>query len=395
MMGKPVIIVQPSTNGKSLSEYQLLLPRWEPIVVATPSEALAQLKHTESAAVVISMTAQEKEAVDFLGAVSYQQPSVLRLVYADLSNPNSLLSLLGIAHQFLPKNNGAPALKAALEQASVMANWLPSAPARQLLRRMRQLPSPPQVYLETIKELQNPDGSLEKVGQIVTRDPALAAKLLQMANSSALGLQQALVSPSEAVMYLGFSTTRALLVMAHTLNSLSGFDAGLFSLDRLWDHSFRTARLAHSLARAEKLPFASVEESFTAGLLHDLGKLVLAANHAKRYAQITQHARSCAVPLWELEQKEFEANHADLGACLLSMWGLPANIVEAVALHHYPTCLVYHGFSPLTAVHVANSLVTQTSAGWEIHPIDLDYIRTLGLEHRVEEWKQIAVESEE
>jgi HD-like signal output (HDOD) protein len=95
---------------------------------------------------------------------------------------------------------------------------------------------------------------------------------------------------------------------------------------------------------------------------------------------------------WEAEQQLLGTTHAEIGACLLSAWGMPIGIVEACALHHLPTQLFTRDFSPLTAVHVANALTHAPEQGTTGLKVDQDYLRELGLQDRIEEWQALCQE---
>jgi HD-like signal output (HDOD) protein len=135
-----------------------------------------------------------------------------------------------------------------------------------------------------------------------------------------------------------------------------------------------------------------MDEAFVAGLLHDTGKLVLASNFPQSYEQVLARAPSGGMELLRAEERLFGANHAEVAAYLLGLWGLPIPVVEAVALHHHPRKCSHLQFSPLTAVHAADALVhwqTEIEAGTG-DSFDLEYLSALGLDGRVEQWRAAA-----
>jgi HD-like signal output (HDOD) protein len=176
----------------------------------------------------------------------------------------------------------------------------------------------------------------------------------------------------------------------HAFSQFEGAPLGGFSLEALWRHSQNTARLAQAIACMEDAEQKIVDEAFVGGLLHDIGKLVLAANFAADYARILEIGRQGTVPLVAAEENTFGANHADIGGYLLGLWGLPVPVVEAIALHHSPGQSTHNGFSPLTAVHAANALVDfEPSPDKVFIPgmLDSAYLNQLGLEDRIETWR--------
>ena len=134
-----------------------------------------------------------------------------------------------------------------------------------------------------------------------------------------------------------------------------------------------------------------MDQCFLAGMLHDVGRLVLATGLPQEYDGVWTAAREKQLPLWQVEQTEFGATHAEVGAYLIGLWGLPNPIVEAVAFHHFPARCPVQTFSPLTAVHASNVFAHEKNHGLDSqsNQLDADYLARLGLTERVAEWKEV------
>jgi HD-like signal output (HDOD) protein len=133
-------------------------------------------------------------------------------------------------------------------------------------------------------------------------------------------------------------------------------------------------------------------------LLHDIGKLLLAANLPEVYQEALDMAQTLVIPIPEAERNVIGASHAEIGGYLLGLWGLPQPVVDAVAFHHHPNQCPQKDFQPLTAVHVANALDrSKTTPGLPIlnDEIDRDYLDQLGFSSRMEEWRALAAPVEE
>src|SRR5438105_388939 len=168
-----------------------------------------------------------------------------------------------------------------------------------------------------------------------------------------------------------------------------------FSYDRLWKHSMMTAIFARKIIEGQTGDKTVQEEAFAAALLHDLGKVMMAFNLGDRYGNALALARDKQIPLCEAEREVMEASHADIGAYLLGLWGLPINIVEAVALHHAPRANALESFSPLTAVHVANALqheLDPENEGLVRSSLDEDYLEALDLTEQLPGWRKAVAE---
>src|SRR5579862_669245 len=130
-----------------------------------------------------------------------------------------------------------------------------------------------------------------------------------------------------------------------------------------------------------------IDEAFVGGLLHDIGKLVLASNFPAEYARIVEIGRKGAESLVAAEENTLGANHAEVGGYLLGLWGLPVPVVEAIALHHHPGKSPTQAFGPLTAVHAANGLLNLERGNSLDEEVDLKYLKALGLDVRLDSWR--------
>jgi HD-like signal output (HDOD) protein len=234
-------------------------------------------------------------------------------------------------------------------------------------------------------ELDKPEVSLAAVANIVSEDVGLVTKLMQMANSALFGLRHAVTSPMKAIQVLGVDMTRVTLMAANVFSHYSPLALRPFSIDSLWEHSRLTGQLAGQIAKLEG-GVERVTDATLAGLLHDVGRLTLASQLPELYKQVLQLTRSEKLPLIEAEARVFGATHAEIGAYLLGLWGLPDAIVEAVAWHHLPAQCPAEGFSALVAVHVAEAFLGTE----EETPLDEHYLERLKLSDHLEKWKELA-----
>jgi HD-like signal output (HDOD) protein len=151
-----------------------------------------------------------------------------------------------------------------------------------------------------------------------------------------------------------------------------------------------TGILANAIAKAENLPKKDCDSSLIGGLLHDVGKLVLAANCPEDYKEVLAIAKNEGLPCHEAERRRFGATHADVGAYLLWLWGLPDALCKAVVFHHRPAECSPNAFTAAAAIHVADALDHELE-GFEPSALraelDMDYLTRLGLAGRLSEWR--------
>jgi putative nucleotidyltransferase with HDIG domain len=338
------------------------------------------------------MRMPEMDGARFLAEVRQRYPHTVRIVLSGQAGRDAALRSVDVAHQYLSKPCSAEALKATLARACALRSLLATESLHQIVSQMKSLPSLPTLYAEIVEEMNSPDPSIQKVGQIIGQDVAMAAKVLQIVNSSFFGLHCHVPSPAQAVMLLGAEVIKALVLSAQVFARLDTQLVAEFFVDALWIHSQATGTLARQIAKEEQADQRTTEFAFMAGLLHDVGKLVLAGSRPKQYAEVLDLHRGKGLLLWEAECEVFGSSHAEVGAYLLGLWGLPDPIVEAVAWHHRPGDLHVDSFCPLTAVHAANCLAHEgpaQSSDSPAAPVDLEYLERIGLGHRLDTWHDL------
>ncbi len=380
-----------SRDARFETELAGLHPSWTIARSTSAREALAHIEGTPCDAVVTHDQLPDLDGFRLLDTIQQRFPRTHRLILADLENAKTAVKSIGIAHQCLPKPIDSELLRTTLERVFNLNIWLSSGTVRELLARMKVVPSPPDLYLAIVRALRDPESNLTEVSDKAGQDPAMSAKLLQLANSAALGLRHKVVTVDEAIGYLGLEMTRSLVLLAHTFSYCNRGRATNGRVDRLWKHSLSTGSLARRLAREEECSREATDEAFLAGLLHDIGELLLLVNLPTEYQTVLNRVRDEGIPTWQAEFEQFGATHAELGAELMATWNLPMSVVEALALHHHPSKLLSSGFGPLAAVHVADVLEQELSRSKEYHEgatIDHAYLNDMGAGEKLDSWRE-------
>jgi HD-like signal output (HDOD) protein len=364
--------------------------RWEVVTSEHPRHALELMEQSPFDVVVSDMRMPGMSGVELIGEVKKRYPRTSRIILSSLSDQEEVARSLETTHQFLAKPFEVKDLKATLSRIIGLDAYLTDEKLKTLVGQLGALPSFPSLYVEIMKELNTDDSSIETIAGTIAKDPSMTAKMLQIVNSAALGLARKIGNPFEAVQFLGMGTVPSLVLSAHIFLCFERTNLQGFSINRLWEHGMKTGRLACMLAQFEQADPEDVEDSYTAGMLHDIGKLMLANSVPEQFQKALTLAAERKIPLHDAELEVMGATHAGVAAYLFGLWGLPAPIVEAVAFHHAPRASDSRTFGPLTAVHVANALeheISKSQLDGRLSPIDMEYLASIKAGNKLESWR--------
>ncbi len=363
---------------------------WRMAFTTTGQQALDQLAATPFDVLVTRANVPGMGGSDLLTEVLQRFPDVVRIVLTDTVEQDVVHS--ATAHQYLLQSCNAASLKSTLDRALQIRGMLASPGLRELVSRIISLPSLPAVHTQLIASLDNPELSSRELGDIIAQDVAMTAKILQIANSAFFGLYRYVASPAEAAVYLGVDTIRALALSTGAFSALETSGLAQSLIGQLQHHSTMTGIVANAIGKAENLPKKSCDSAMVGGLLHDVGKLVLAANCPQEYEVVLNTVKKDGVPCFEVERQMFGATHADIGAYLLYLWALPDLVCKAVAFHHSPADYSSREFTAAAAIHAADALEHELTGVADFSgrvAIDMNYCTLLGLAGRVPEWRRL------
>jgi HD-like signal output (HDOD) protein/ActR/RegA family two-component response regulator len=306
--------------------------------------------------VVSDLSMPSVDGVAVLERVREAQPEAVRIVLSGGAERGAALAATRVAHRYLAKPFREEDVRTAIDRAWRLRLLLREEGWRRAAGGVMALPSCPRIYTELTELVANPDATAADAAKIVERDIAMAAKVLQLVNSAFFGLGRRISRITEAVHYLGLSTLRALVLQAGAFEAfaptrpIDGFD-----ISALQHRSHLAARVARGIAPDD----ASREEAFTAGMLHGVGLLVLARTDPYDFGQAIADARAGGVPLHAIEYARHGSSHAELGAYVLGLWGLPDAVVEGVAHQYRIDRLVGPALDVPLGVHVGAALAAE------------------------------------
>jgi putative nucleotidyltransferase with HDIG domain len=356
----------------------------EPEFVLGGKAALDIVRSRPVDVLVADMHMPEMDGPELLRIVKDERPDVVRLMLCPTYELESTYFALMTVHQVLAKPLDVDALMNAVDRTCQLRGLLTDS-LRKKIGAVGQLPPIPGVYLELTNAMTSPNVSNSKIARIIEKDAPMAAKTLQLVNSACFGLLKRITSLEHAVSYLGLNMIRDLSLTVHVFAGLerTAVRAG-FKFASEQEHSLMTAKVAKRVAPNRR----QAENAFTAGLLHDIGKLVLAVCIPEKFAKVQVECRKSGRPSFEVEAEFLGVTHAEVGAYLLGLWGLPYPIVEAVAYHHNPGAAMERTFDLPTTVSIANALVEEITRN---KPVGIaDHLNSLKLADKLPAWTATA-----
>jgi len=333
---------------------------WDVRFATSASEALVALETEPVDALVTDMRMPGMDGAELLERVQTRWPATLRILLSGQTDQDAAFRALRVAHRFLSKPCEGSVLIGAVERFALLEALLGNEELRRVLGGIDNLPAAPRVFAELWQTLSGAEQDVAYAATVIARDPALSAKVLHLANSAFMRRGASIDDIHTAVTRIGVAMLRT-LVLATEVFTNRGTEEATNELQR-------RALMASMMARRMTVARADGEVAATAALLADVGQLIPdIAGLCRRVPPLNGHS----------------VTHAEMGAYLLGLWGLPMAIVEAVAHHHAPARVAQHEFGPIAVVHVAVALVN----GDEVDEV---LLRQLGVIDALPGWRLTA-----
>ncbi len=350
-------------------------------------QALEMMADSKYDVVISDLTMPKMTGVQFLTEVANRSPASARVVVSGYVDEMSIAKCCMVGHRYFIKPFDPIALTTLIQSLSQAKKLTLSLKVQDLIGKIGALPCPSETFLQLTNALNSYTSSITDIGGIISHDPSLTAKILQVVNSAQFGGARKISSVPEAVQIIGLELVRALMLGFEVFKFYDAKESAAgISLGNLWKHCLRTAVASRRLSELEGLPSKMCGEAFTIGLLHDIGKLILASNAPEEFRVAWDKSSQENIQLYEAEMLSFGATHAQIGAYLLRLWGLPESIVTPVQMHHSLTRADYNMLTPALMVHFAQCLTRPEPAVPKWH---FDFIRELGMDEKMAEWRSI------
>ncbi|MGA3099558.1 MAG: response regulator [Bryobacteraceae bacterium] len=357
-----------------------LRDQWRMVFAGSGREALRRLEEAPFDILVTDARMPQMGGAELLEEVRQRFPQTIRIVLSGTTELDLTLRTATLAHQYLCKPCDAATLRATLERTCSVRQMLEDTALKQLISGINKLPSLPAIYLKLNEALGSDDACAKDVAEIIAQDMAMTAKVLQMVNSALFGARREITCIAQAVTFPGMETVKSLAVGVMAFSQFHDPQVAHFAT-QLTEHSLRVGILAREMAASSQFAGVTADGCFVAGLLHDIGKLILADNRPAEFQDALQIAERNGLTAAAAEARVFGATHADVGAYLLWLWGLPDCVTEAVALHHKP-----EGFrGAVMAVHVADALAHNHASP----ELDAKALGDAGLMEQLPRWRRL------
>ncbi len=370
--------------------------RWE-MEFAVGGEAALQACEKASFDVVISdMRMPGMDGATLLGHIRDRYPSTARIILSGYSEVTLVARSVHVAHRFLAKPCDASQLRSMIERVCTLQDVLCTPEIRAVIGTVGELPSLSTSYNALTQALSRPDTSISQVADILEHDVAMSAKVLQLVNSAFFGLAQTVTSLQSAASYLGMETIKNLVLVSEAFRVFvpdARIPQSVFEAIQL--QAQRTAAIAVVLPLEPKLRDVIV----LSALLQDVGRLVLASKMPDKFCSVVERARERGCEPFQAEEEMLGTSHAEIGAYLLGLWGLPNLAVEAIAHHHHPDRIPHSGFDSSVALYTAALLAYELEAhpgdetGTELREFDRTCLQTLGLLPQFAGFHKLAVQA--
>lgn len=357
---------------------KLLVPmhsEWDVFFADSSEKALQVLANNKIDYVFSESKMILPNGANLLSEIKNVFPQTIRFAIVPDLDQSTIAQISQFVHQFITRPITLDNLKARLERTIRLKTILTNEKLIDLIKNTTNLPTLPELYIQIENEASKPDFSLQRIANLISKDPNLTAKILQVVNSALFGLQREITNISFALSYLGINIIKSLVFYIKLFSSFKISTENRKYLEKIWHHSMVVASTALHLAQKFLTTKHEIDAAYTVGVLHDIGKFVLLNTFTypqNIYMQVEQRYISEI----EAEQEIYGCDHSEIGGYLLGLWGFPHSIVEAVAFHHRPSFLENDNISLSTIAHLANAL-------FYLPPIDIKHLRTIGFETKL------------
>ncbi|SMF04141.1 response regulator [Desulfovibrio gilichinskyi] len=310
---------------------------WEMSFTDSGFAALALLEDSKFDVIISDIKMPGMDGADLLNKVKDEYPGMIRMALSGQVCLNEVMRSIRAVHQYISKPCKAQELIDKVEGAIKSRDILVDPAMQRLVTEIESLPVIPSVFESIERELKADNPSIKKIAEYISMDVGLVAKILKLINSPYFGLSTHVDSIFHAITMLGLESLKALILSTHLFSMYNEEKLPNFSLNRLWDHSFRVSNIVRLICECENIDKNTAIQARMTGLLHDIGKLILANYFSDQYAEVIEKVSKTHKSIYDCELEVFGTTHAHLGAYLMGLWGISGDIVHGIGTYHQYT----------------------------------------------------------
>ncbi|MGK9368439.1 HDOD domain-containing protein [Melioribacter sp. Ez-97] len=336
-------------NGLKRSLYATQF-KWKASFAQSGKEALEMLKSERCDIIISDIKMPGMDGGELLKIVKKNYPHIVRFALSGFNEEELAIQSSNTVHQYFAKPCNWNLLREKIEPVMILRELVVKKDTIELINSGDVVPALPEIYYKLEKELNSEDISIHRIVNIISKDMALTAKILQLSNSAYFGAAAQITNLHQAVTMLGINIIKSLVLYINVFNFVNKNERIKNYIEELWNHSIMVASLSKQIMEFFTKDRLKSERAYIAGILHDIGKII-------QLSLLLRMGKEKNYPMEETESKELlGATHCELGAYLLSLWGLPKEIVDGVLLHHTAPVIESANMSVHGAVQLANSL---------------------------------------
>jgi len=368
---------------------RLIDKEWEVTGFKDPLEALEAVKAKAPDLVLSDQLMPGMQGSQLLEHVRMLSPTCIRIIMSGYVALNKL-TLITSAHQYIAKPFDASKLRDIIKRSFAAQERIINQGLQTIVTALRTIPSLPQVHQMLLQELEDDRTASAAIARMVSDDPGLSLKALQLANSPLFGKGYLISSPVDAVMCLGTDMIAAIVLSQSLFRHYESLRRPEMDLQRVWTHCWETACLAQHICRDKRLPTRSGEEAFLAGLMHEIGRFILIDNFPDQFKAACDGARNTRTPLTLRLREAFQASPSQVGAYVLELWGLPAEVTGAVAALDNPETDQANGFTLTSALYVAEHIASGKfpADSYAVVEWNKPYLEAIGCMRDIPTWEK-------
>ena len=365
---------------------------WEVTGFLDPLSALEAVKARAPDAVLTDQMMPTMLGNQMLEQVRVVSPTTIRLLMSGSFDPCNVTPIT-LAHQTIAKPFEAAEMQDLIRRSFAAQKRVIDQGLQSMMTSIRSIPSLPQTHHALRAQLESAGNTSTSIACLIGANPGLSVKVLQLANSSLFKPDYQVTSLIEALHCLGIETITAIVLSQSVFRNYESLKHREIDLRRVKGHCWETACLAQHLCREKKLPKKTGEEAFLAGLLHEVGRFMLADNFPEQFGAACDEARQSKIPLAVCLRRVFQATSSQMSAYVLDLWGCPGPVIHSILFQDNPEKDQTPGFSMTSALYAADHLASRKSPpdSFALEEWNTSYLQAIGCAEDIPTWEKLSM----